>query len=76
MPHDGDARGVLNGPYERVTPARDDEVNVPVLCEQCGDLCTCLDSLYKGGWEFGADKCGLDRARERSDGACGLLAAL
>ena len=54
MPHDGDARGVLDGPHERVAPARDDEVDVPVLREQRRDLRARLDGLHECVWERSA----------------------
>jgi hypothetical protein len=47
MPHDGYTRGVLYGPYERVAPARYDEVDVSVLREQRCDLSARLDGLHE-----------------------------
>ena len=76
VPHDGNARGMLDGPYERVAPARDDKVDVPILREQRSDFRACLDGLHECVWERRARKCGLDRACERCGGACGLLTAL
>ena len=36
--HDGYPRVVLDAPHERVAPARDDEVDVPVLGQERRDL--------------------------------------
>ena len=74
--HDGNARGVLDGPHEGVAPARDDKVDVSILRESCSDFRACLDGLHERGWERRAQKCGLDRACEGSGCAWGLLTAL
>ena len=65
MAHDGYARSALDLAHERVAPARDDEVDVPVLREQRGDFRARLDGLYERVWEGAAAReRGLDRACE------------
>ena len=76
MSHDGNARGLLNGPHERVAPTRDDKVDIPILREQCSYFRACLDGLHERRWECRARKRGLDRACERRGCACGLFTAL
>ena len=74
MAHDGDTCGVLDGPHERVAPARDDEVDVPILHKQRSDLRAGLDGLHERGREGRARERGLYCARECRGGTCGLLA--
>ena len=63
MAHDGNARAALDLAHERVAPPRNDEVDVPVLREQRGDLGARLDGLYERAWEGAvARERGLDRA--------------
>ena len=66
---------MLDGPHERVAPARDDKVDVPILREQCSDFRACLDSLHERGRERRARKCGLDHACERRGGASRFLSS-
>jgi hypothetical protein len=62
--HDGYARAVLNLAHERVAPTRNDEVDVPILREQRGDLGARLDGLYECALERAvARERGLNRAR-------------
>jgi hypothetical protein len=76
VPHDGNSCGVLDGPHERIAPAWDDEIDVPILREQGGHLRACLDGLHERGWEGRARERCLNRASERRGGACGFFAAL
>ena len=76
VPHDGNARGVLDGPHECAAPAPDDKVDVQILRKQRSDFRVCLDGLHKCMWERRARKCGLDRSCEDRGGATGLLTAL
>ncbi len=45
MPHDRDARVVLDVADEAVAPTWDDQVDVLVQLKECGDLCSGLDGL-------------------------------
>ena len=76
MAHHRYPRAVLDLAHERVAPARYDQVDVPVLREQRGDLGARLDGLYERFWERCALERGMDRARQFCGRARGLLAAL
>ena len=76
MHRDGNARGVLDGPHERVAPARDDKVDISILGEQRSDFRASLDGLHECGREHRARKCGPDRACSRRSGVSGLLLPL
>ena len=54
---------------------RDDEVDVPILCEQRCNFCTGLNGLHERGREPRARERCLYHACERGGGASGFLAA-
>ena len=64
MTHHRYSRILLDLAHQRIAPARDDKVDVPVLREQRGHFGARLDGLYKRPREGGARKGGLDRARQ------------
>jgi hypothetical protein len=66
---------LLDLAHQRIAPARDDQIDVPVLGEQRGHFGARFDGLYERPREGGAREGGLDCACQFRGRARGLFSA-
>ena len=64
MSHHGYPRTLLNRTYERIAPPWNDQIDVPVLIEQCRHLRARLDGLYECSGQRSAPQSSLNRTRQ------------
>lgn len=74
MSHDRYPRSILDASHEGITPTRNDQINVPVQCEEGSYLLSCMYSLDVVRWKRCFAKCIAYSLGQERGSVYGLLA--